>query len=66
MLEDIRYAGSLFAANGFARSLLAGASILFSRPMFRGIKVSGGVTLLASLSVFCIVGMFLLYFFGAR
>ncbi|RDH35497.1 MFS general substrate transporter [Aspergillus welwitschiae] len=61
-----RYAGSLFAANGFARSLLAGASILFSRPMFQGIKVSGGVTLLASLSVFCIVGMFLLYFFGAR
>ncbi|CAK97142.1 hypothetical protein CBS63078_8300 [Aspergillus niger] len=61
-----RYAGSLFAANGFARSLLAGASILFSRLMFQGIKVSGGVTLLASLSVFCIVGMFLLYFFGAR
>ncbi|OJJ67355.1 hypothetical protein ASPBRDRAFT_69012 [Aspergillus brasiliensis CBS 101740] len=50
-----RYAGSLFAANGLARSLLAGASILFSRPMFEGIKVSGGVTLLASLSVLCIV-----------
>ncbi|GKZ29293.1 hypothetical protein AbraIFM66950_004265 [Aspergillus brasiliensis] len=61
-----RYAGSLFAANGLARSLLAGASILFSRPMFEGIKVSGGVTLLASLSVLCIVGIFLLYFFGAR
>ncbi|KAJ5233154.1 cycloheximide resistance protein [Penicillium chermesinum] len=27
-----RYAGSLFAANGFARSLLAAASILFSTP----------------------------------
>ncbi|KAL2812452.1 MFS general substrate transporter [Aspergillus cavernicola] len=61
-----RYAGSLFAANGFARSLLAGASILFSRPMFDAINVSGGVTLLASFSVLCILGMFLLYYYGAR
>jgi MFS transporter, DHA1 family, multidrug resistance protein len=60
-----RYAGSLFAANGFARSLLAGASILFSGPMFDGIKVSGGVTLLASFSMLGVVGMFALYFFGA-
>ncbi|KAL2847841.1 MFS general substrate transporter [Aspergillus pseudoustus] len=61
-----RFAGSLFAANGFARSLFAGASILFARPMFDGIEVSGGVTLLASFSVLCILGMFLLYHFGAR
>jgi DHA1 family multidrug resistance protein-like MFS transporter len=61
-----RFSGSLFAANGFARSLFAGASILFARPMFDGIKVSGGVTLLASLSVLCILGMFLLHRFGAR
>ncbi|KAL4802570.1 MFS general substrate transporter [Aspergillus unguis] len=61
-----RYSGSLFAANGFARSLFAGASILFSRPMFDGIQVSGGVTLLASFSVLCILGMFLLYRFGGK
>lgn len=61
-----RYAGSLFAANGFARSLLAGASILFSGPMFDAINVSGGVTLLASFSVLCILGMFLLYNYGAH
>ncbi|KAL4993636.1 MFS general substrate transporter [Aspergillus recurvatus] len=61
-----RYSGSLFAANGFARSLFAGASILFARPMFDGIGVSGGVTLLASFSVLCILGMFLLFCFGAR
>ncbi|KAJ6172790.1 MFS general substrate transporter [Penicillium chermesinum] len=61
-----RYAGSLFAANGFARSLLAAASILFSTPMFNAIQVSGGVTLLASFSVACIFGMFALYYFGAR
>lgn len=59
------YAGSLFAANGFARSLFAGAAILFSRPMFDGLKVSGGVTLLASFGVVCIFGMFGLYHYGA-
>ncbi|KAL4793009.1 major facilitator superfamily domain-containing protein [Aspergillus venezuelensis] len=46
--------------------LFAGASILFSRPMFDGIKVSGGVTLLASFSVLCILGMFLLYVYGGK
>ncbi|KAL4914543.1 major facilitator superfamily domain-containing protein [Aspergillus aurantiobrunneus] len=61
-----RFAGSLFAANGFARSLFAGASILFARPMFDGIGISGGVTLLASLSVLCIAGVFVLYFLGGR
>lgn len=61
-----RYSGSLFAANCFARSLLAGASILFARPMFDGIKVSGGVTLLASFSVLCMLGIYLLYYYGAR
>ncbi|EED14958.1 conserved hypothetical protein [Talaromyces stipitatus ATCC 10500] len=61
-----RYSGSLFAANGFARSLLAGASILFTRPMFDGIKVSGGATLLASFSVLCSLGFYVLYYYGAR
>ncbi|KAL2844090.1 major facilitator superfamily domain-containing protein [Aspergillus pseudoustus] len=37
-----RYAGSLFAANGFARSIFAGTSILFARPMFDDIEISGG------------------------
>jgi DHA1 family multidrug resistance protein-like MFS transporter len=60
-----RYSGSLFAANGFARSLFAGGAILFSRPMFNKLQVSGGVTLLASLSVLCTFGMFVLYYYGA-
>lgn len=60
------YAGSLFATNGFARSIFAAASILFSLPLFDGIQVSGGVTLLTSFSVACIFGMFALYFFGVH
>ena len=59
------YSGSLFAANGFARSLLAGGAILFSRPMFRSLGVSGGVSLLAGFSVLCVFGIFGIYFFGA-
>ena len=36
-ISEDSYAGSLFAANGFARSLLAAASILFSTPMFNAV-----------------------------
>ncbi|KAL4800133.1 major facilitator superfamily domain-containing protein [Aspergillus venezuelensis] len=61
-----RYAVSLFAANALARSLLAGSAILFATPMFEGIGISGGVTLLASLSLLCVLGLYLLYFFGAK
>ncbi|TVY12934.1 Caffeine resistance protein 5 [Lachnellula arida] len=60
-----RYSGSLFAANGLARSVLAGAAILFSRPMFQALKISGGVSLLAGASVLCIPGMYTLYHYGA-
>tara|TARA_R110002003_G_scaffold288_14_gene18433 strand:+ start:383 stop:688 length:306 start_codon:yes stop_codon:yes gene_type:complete len=48
-----RYAASIFAANSLARSLLAVASILFSTPMFKGIGIDGGVSLLAGCMVVC-------------
>lgn len=56
-----RYTGSSFAATGLSRSSLAGASIHFSQP-----EVLGSVTLLSSLSVLYIVGIYVLYFDGAR
>lgn len=56
-----RYTGCSFAATGLFRSSLAGASIHFSRP-----EVSGSVTLLSSLSVLYLVGIYVLYFDGAR
>jgi DHA1 family multidrug resistance protein-like MFS transporter len=49
-----RYAASIFAANSLARSLLAVAAILFSRPMFIGIGIDGGVSLLAGCMVICL------------
>ncbi|KAI4603084.1 hypothetical protein KJ359_005875 [Pestalotiopsis sp. 9143b] len=61
-----RYAASLFAGNDFFRSALAFASILFARPMFANLGVARGTTLLAGLSVIGIVGIWVLYFIGAR
>lgn len=49
-----KYAASLFAANNAARSRLAAAAIVFGRPMFVALGVSGGVSLLAGLSSVCI------------
>jgi len=48
-----RYAASLFAANGLARSVFAFVAILIARPMFEGIGIGGGVSLLAGLTVIC-------------
>jgi len=59
-----QYAASLFAGNDFARSSVAFAAIMFSRPMFLGMGVGPGVSLLGALTAACIVGIFLLYFYG--
>ncbi|KAL4959228.1 uncharacterized protein BDV14DRAFT_193958 [Aspergillus stella-maris] len=42
------YTALLFAANALAISLLASLAISFTTPIFKGIGISGGVTLLAS------------------
>jgi MFS transporter, DHA1 family, multidrug resistance protein len=61
-----QYAASLFAGNDFLRSALACGSILFARPLFINLGVDKGVTLLAGLSVIGIIGMFVLYIYGAK
>lgn len=61
-----RYAASIFAANSLSRSLLAFTAILVARPMFVGIGVDGGVSLLGGLMVVCMIGMGLLYLFGKK
>lgn len=38
-----KYVGSLFAANGLSRALLAAAAILFSIPMFENVGIDWGV-----------------------
>ncbi|SLM39532.1 major facilitator superfamily transporter [Lasallia pustulata] len=61
-----QYAASLFAANDFCRSALACGSIIFARPLFINLGVGRGVSLLGGLSTLGIVGMFVLYFQGAK
>jgi DHA1 family multidrug resistance protein-like MFS transporter len=59
-----RYAASIFSANSLARSLFAVAAICFSRPMFEGIGIDGGVSLLAGCMVVCALLMGALFKWG--
>jgi DHA1 family multidrug resistance protein-like MFS transporter len=61
-----KYAASLFAANDFTRSSFAAGSILYARPLFVNLGVNKGVTVLASISILGIFGMFAMYHYGAR
>lgn len=60
------YSASLLAGNDFLRSMLAAAAILFSRPLFNSLGVGPGVSLLASLAAGCIIGIFVLFFYGDK
>jgi DHA1 family multidrug resistance protein-like MFS transporter len=60
------YAASLFAANDFFRSALACGSVLFAHPLFGNLGVARGTSLLGGLSVIGIIGIWLLYYYGAR
>ncbi|KAL4877625.1 MFS general substrate transporter [Aspergillus karnatakaensis] len=59
-----RYAASLFAANDFARSTLAAGAIMFARPMFLGLGIGGGISLLAGLDLVCCALLFGLWAYG--
>lgn len=59
------YSASLFAANDFVRSSIGCAAIHFSRPLFINLGVGKGVSLLAGLSCGGVIGIFVLYFYGA-
>ncbi|CAK7266411.1 hypothetical protein SEPCBS119000_002015 [Sporothrix epigloea] len=60
------YAASLFAANDFTRSALATGSVLFGRPLYLNLGIGRGTSLLGGLSSIGIIGIWLLYFYGAR
>ncbi|KAL2358955.1 hypothetical protein BJ546DRAFT_961725, partial [Cryomyces antarcticus] len=61
-----QYAASLFAGNDLCRSLFAFGCILFGRPLFLNLGIGRGVSLLGGLSVMGIIGVWILYFQGAR
>ncbi|KAL8700850.1 MAG: hypothetical protein Q9201_005220 [Fulgogasparrea decipioides] len=61
-----QYGASLFASNDFFRSSLACGSILFARPLFINLGVGKGVSLLGGLSCLGVIGMWVLWAFGAK
>ncbi|KAI7213641.1 MFS general substrate transporter [Hortaea werneckii] len=61
-----QYAASLFAGNDFARSTIAFAAVMFSRPMYIGMGVGPGTSLLGGLTAACIGGILVLYLYGDK
>ncbi|RMZ35758.1 hypothetical protein D0859_00023 [Hortaea werneckii] len=61
-----QYAASLFAGNDFARSTVAFAAVMFSRPMYIGMGVGPGTSLLGGLTAACVGGILVLYLYGDR
>lgn len=55
------YAASVFAATDFTRSAFACGAVLFSRPLYVNLGLGPGCSLLAGLTVGCVVGIHLLY-----
>lgn len=60
-----QFVASLLAANDFTRSATAAVLIVVSTYMYDDLGVSKGVTLLGSISILGIVGMWLFWRFGA-
>ncbi|KAK9342426.1 MFS general substrate transporter [Lipomyces starkeyi] len=56
----------IYAANDFCRSAFASGSIIFARPMYLNLGIGKGISLLGGLSVLGIIGMYILYFYGAN
>jgi len=61
-----QYAASLFAANDFFRSLTAFGCILFATPLYTNLGIAKGISVLAGISTLGILGIFYLFFTGAK
>jgi DHA1 family multidrug resistance protein-like MFS transporter len=61
-----QFTASTFAGNDFARSSLAFAAVMFSRPMYEAMGIGPGTSLLGALTAACIAGIFLLFFYGKK
>ncbi|KAI5247558.1 MFS general substrate transporter [Aureobasidium subglaciale] len=59
-------AASLFAGNDFMRATTAATAIVASHPMYDGLGVAWGVSLLAGLTCICSLGLFWLYRASSR
>ena len=61
-----QYAASLFAGNDACRSMLAAGSIIFAHPLYVNLGIGRGISILGGLSAGGVVGIWVLYFYGAK
>jgi MFS transporter, DHA1 family, multidrug resistance protein len=61
-----KYVASLLACNFFFRSIWAAGFIMFSHPMYSDLGIGKGVSILGSLSILGIVGVWYLYYYGRQ
>jgi MFS transporter, DHA1 family, multidrug resistance protein len=61
-----KYVASLLACNFFFRSTWAAIFIVFSHPMYSSLGIGKGVSILGSLSVLGVVGVWYLYLYGHK
>lgn len=60
------YAASLFAGNGFIKGIVACGGILWSHPLYQGLGLSKGMSVLGALCAACIAGTLILYAWGRK
>lgn len=60
------YAASAFGGNGFLRAMIAFGGLLWSRPLYAQVGVAGGTSILGGICTLGVLGMFLLYKYGAK
>ncbi|RSL76309.1 hypothetical protein CEP51_010081 [Fusarium floridanum] len=60
------YSASLFAGNGFITGLVACGGILWSHPLYHGLGLSKGMSVLGALCAACIAGTLVLYAWGQK
>ncbi|KAH7124328.1 major facilitator superfamily domain-containing protein [Dactylonectria macrodidyma] len=61
-----QYAASLFGGNGFVKALVAFAGVCWSNPLYHGMGLSKGMSLLGALCAICVSGIFMLYRWGEK
>ncbi|KAJ6083058.1 hypothetical protein N7467_007193 [Penicillium canescens] len=59
-----QYAASVFAATDFSRSAFACGAVIFSKPLYENLGIGPGCSLLAGLTIGCVVGIYVLYNYG--
>lgn len=60
------YAASLFAANDLWRSCFAAGAIIYGHPLYVNLGIGPGVSLLAGIAACGVVGVWCLWYFGAK